>query len=156
GVPCWIDTWQPDADAAVAFYTDLFGWEAEDTMPEEVEGKHYMCRLGGHDVAAVASRPQASPDVVRGRSTDARARDGAPRDMGEERPDSSWTTYVWVDDVDDTAAKAKEAGGSVVMEPFDALDGGRIGVLADPAGAVLGIWQPGEHEGAELVNEPSA
>src|SRR5262249_40056468 len=64
--------------------------------------------------------------------------------------------YVWVDDVDDTAAKAKEAGGSVVMEPFDALDGGRIGVLADPAGAVLGIWQPGEHEGAELVNEPSA
>jgi uncharacterized protein len=29
GVPCWIDTWQPDADAAVAFYTQLFGWETE-------------------------------------------------------------------------------------------------------------------------------
>jgi len=33
GVPCWVDTWQPDADAAVAFYTQLFGWEAEETTP---------------------------------------------------------------------------------------------------------------------------
>ena len=29
GVPCWIDTWQSDAEAAVGFYTELFGWESE-------------------------------------------------------------------------------------------------------------------------------
>ena len=47
-------------------------------------------------------------------------------------------------------------GGSVVMEPFDMLDGGRGAILADPAGAVFGVWQPGRHRGAQLVNEPGA
>jgi uncharacterized protein len=132
GVPCWVDTWQPDADAAMSFYTRLFGWEAEDTMPDGVEGTHYMCRLRGRDVAAIASRPQDAPAVT------------------------AWTTYVWVDDVDATVGKVKQADGTVVIEPFDALDGGRIAVIADPAGAVLGVWQPGAHRGAQLVNEPGA
>ena len=132
GVPCWVDTWQPDADAAMSFYTQIFGWEAEDTMPEGVEGTHYMCRLRGQDVAAIASRPDGAPEVT------------------------AWTTYVWVDDVDVTVAKATGAGGSVLVEPFDALDEGRIAVIADPAGAAIGAWQPGAHKGAQLVNEPGA
>ena len=70
GVPCWVDTWQPDADAAMSFYTQLFGWEAEDTMPDGVEGTHYMCRLRGRDVAAIASRPDGAPPTSRpGRPT---------------------------------------------------------------------------------------
>jgi predicted enzyme related to lactoylglutathione lyase len=116
----------------MSFYTELFGWEAEDTMPADVEGIHYMCRLRGLDVAAVASRPEEAP------------------------PATVWNTYVWVDDVDGTIAKVRQAAGSVVKEPFDALDGGRIAVIADPAGAAIGIWQPGAHMGAQLVNEPSA
>ena|SRR5436190_358123 len=132
GVPCWIDTWQPDADAAVAFYTELFGWEAEDTMPADRSGKHFMCRLHGRDVAAVASRPEVAPPVT------------------------AWTTYVWVESAEETVAKVVEAGGSVLVEPFDSLDGGRIGIVADPAGAAIGIWQPGSHTGAQVVNEPSA
>jgi uncharacterized protein len=133
GVPCWIDTWQPDADAAVAFYTELFGWDAEDTMPPNTPGNHYTCRLRGRDVAAIASRPDKAPPT-----------------------DPAWGTYVWVGSIDDATAKVKDAGGSVVMEPFDALDGGRIAIVADPAGAVLGVWQPGAHKGAQLVNEPGA
>jgi len=39
GVPCWIDTSQPDPEAAVGFYTDLFGWEFEDVMPPDSPGK---------------------------------------------------------------------------------------------------------------------
>jgi predicted enzyme related to lactoylglutathione lyase len=132
GVPCWIDTWQPDADAAVAFYNELFGWEAEDTMPPGVSGRHYMCRLRGRDVAAVASRPEEAPPVT------------------------AWNTYVWVDDADRAAEQAVEGGGAVLKEPFDALDGGRIAIIADPAGAALGIWQPGRHRGAQLINEPGA
>jgi uncharacterized protein len=132
GVPCWVDTWQPDADVAVSFYTQLFGWEADDTMPAGVNGKHYMCRLRGRDVAAVASRPQEAPPVT------------------------AWNTYVWVEDAERTAEQATASGGSVLKEPFDALDGGRIAILADPAGAALGIWQPGAHKGAQLVNEPGA
>jgi uncharacterized protein len=133
GVPCWVDTWQPDAEAAVSFYTQLFGWDAEDTMPPEVAGRHFMCRLRGRDVAAIASRPAKAPAT-------------AP----------AWGTYVWVDSAEEAAAKVIDAGGSTVMEPFDSLDGGRIAVVADPAGAVFGVWQPGAHKGAQLVNEPGA
>jgi len=132
GVPCWVDTWQPDADAAVAFYTELFGWEAEDTMPPGVAGKHYMCRLRGRDVAAVASRPEGAPPVT------------------------AWTTYIWVEDADQTVAKVTGAGGSVLKEPFESLDGGRIAIVADPSGSAFGVWQPGTHKGAQLVNEPGA
>jgi uncharacterized protein len=133
GVPCWVDTWQPDAEAAVAFYTELFGWEAEDTMPPDIPGHHFMCRLRGRDVAAIASRPDKAPPT-----------------------EPAWGTYVWAESAEDTAARVKDAAGSVVMEPFDALDGGRIAVVADPAGAVLGVWQPGVHKGAQVVNEPGA
>jgi uncharacterized protein len=116
----------------VAFYTDLFGWEAENTMPPDVTGKHFMCRLRGRDVAAVASRPEAAPAVT------------------------AWGTYVWVENAGETAAKAADAGGDVVMQPFESLDGGRIAVIGDPAGASIGVWQPGTHKGARLVNEPGA
>jgi uncharacterized protein len=92
GVPCWVDTWQPDAEAAVSFYTELFGWEAEDTMPSGTPGKHYMCRLRGRDVAAIATRPAKAPPT-------------AP----------AWGTYVWVENAENTAAKVVKAGGSVVM-----------------------------------------
>ena len=68
----------------------------------------------------------------------------------------AWTSYVWVDDADAAAARAGAAGGTLVAEPFDSLDGGRMAIVADPAGAVLGFWQPGEHRGAQVVNEPGA
>jgi predicted enzyme related to lactoylglutathione lyase len=132
GVPCWVDLWQPDAEAAVAFYSRLFGWDSEDTMPADVPGRHFMCRVRGRDVAAIASRP-----------------DGAPTP-------SAWNTYVWVDDVGAAASTAGATGGTVVMEPFESLDGGRIAVIADPVGATIGVWQPGAHRGAQLVNEPGA
>src|SRR5258705_11595926 len=64
GVPCWIDTSQPDPDAAVAFYGGLFGWEFEDVMPPGSEGKYFMARLRGGDVAAVGSVPAAAPPMA--------------------------------------------------------------------------------------------
>ncbi len=94
--------------------------------------------------------PEYSMAALRGRDV---AGFGSPAPDGMP---SQWTTYVWVDDADETARKAVDAGGSVLVEPFDSLDGGRIAIIADPAGAALGVWKPGEHKGAQLVNEPSA
>jgi uncharacterized protein len=133
GVPCWVDTGQPEPEAAVGFYTELFGWEAEDAMPPDSEGRYFVCRLRGRDVAAVGSQPSES----------------AP-------PVPVWNTYVWVDSADDAAAKVTGAGGSVVMEPFDILDAGRMAVVSDPSGAVFCLWQANEHRGARVVNEPGA
>jgi predicted enzyme related to lactoylglutathione lyase len=68
----------------------------------------------------------------------------------------AWTTYIWVDDADAAAERAVAAGGSLAAEPSDSLDGGRMALVADPAGAVFGAWQLGEHRGARVVNEPGA
>jgi uncharacterized protein len=67
-----------------------------------------------------------------------------------------WGTYVWVDDVDDALGKVTDAGGNVPVEPFEALDGGRMAVVSDPTGGVIAVWKVGENHGAQLVNEPSA
>lgn len=85
GVPCWVDTWQPDAEAAFRFYTRLFGWDPEDTMPADVPGQHFMCRLRGRDVAAIASRPQAARRAP-GRAT--RQRAGGMVDERSQHPRS--------------------------------------------------------------------
>jgi predicted enzyme related to lactoylglutathione lyase len=133
GVPCWVQAVHPDPDAAVAFYTQLFGWEAENLMPADHPGDHFVCRLRGRDVAAIVSQH------------------GAPAP-----PSAVWTTHVWVENADDAAGKVRDAGGSVVAEPFDSPGGGRQAVVSDPSGAVLCVWEPGERRGAQLVNEPGA
>jgi predicted enzyme related to lactoylglutathione lyase len=129
GVPCWIDTSQPDPEAALDFYSGLFGWEFEDVMPDGSEAKYFMARLRGRDVAAVGSIPETLPPVA------------------------AWNSYVWVESADDTAAKARDAGGNVVMEPFDVGDSGRMAAIADPEGAVVIAWEAKQHKGAQLVNE---
>jgi predicted enzyme related to lactoylglutathione lyase len=132
GVPCWIDTSQPDPDAAAAFYGALFGWELEDTMPPGSPGKYFIGRIRGGDVAAVGSIPEGAPQIA------------------------LWNTYVWVDSADEAAAKARDAGGQVLMDPFDILDSGRMAVVADPEGAALCVWQANAHKGAQIVNEPGS
>ena len=96
GVPCWIDTSQPDPQAATTFYSGLFGWEFEDVMPPDAPGPYFIGRVRGLDVAAVGSQPEGAPPVA------------------------VWNTYVWVDDADATTAKVRDAGGQVLTEPFEA------------------------------------
>jgi predicted enzyme related to lactoylglutathione lyase len=67
-----------------------------------------------------------------------------------------WLSYINVDSVDDTVAKVSANGGQVFMPPMDVLDVGRMAVVADSLGAVLGLWQPKTHMGAQLANEPGA
>jgi predicted enzyme related to lactoylglutathione lyase len=132
GVPCWVDTSQPDPEAAADFYRGLFGWEFEDVMPPGSEGKYFIARLRGGDVAAVGSTPEAVP------------------------PMAMWNTYVRVESADETASNVRDAGGGVLMEPFDVMDAGRMAVLTDPEGAAFNVWQAKELEGARVVNEPGS
>ena len=129
GVPCWIDTSQPDPEAATAFYGGLFGWEFEQVMPPGSPGSYHVARLRGGDVAAIGSQPEGAAQ------------------------EPSWDTYVWVQDADATAAKVRAAGGTVVQEPYDVGPFGRTAVFADPAGATFCVWQAGSHRGAQVVNE---
>ena len=129
GVPCWIDTTQPDPEAAARFYEGLFGWEFENVMPPGSDVKYLIGRIRGGDVAAVSSRPEGAP------------------------PGAVWNTYVWVNSADETAAKVREAGGRVLSEPFEVMDSGRMAVFTDPEGAVFAVWQAKQHKGSRIVNE---
>jgi uncharacterized protein len=133
GVPCWVASVHADPAAVVSFYTELFGWDAEDEMPPDSPERYFACTLRGRRVAAIGSEPGGGP----------------PRA-------AAWGTNVWVESADDSAAKAADAGGRVIVEPFDLLDAARTAVLADPAGAIFCLWQPNEHRGAQVVNEPGA
>lgn len=64
-----------------------------------------------------------------------------------------WSTYLNVDNADEAIAKVTEAGGTVVMPAMDVMDSGRMAFVADPTGAVFGLWEAGTHTGAQLVNE---
>ena len=120
----------PELDRSVSFYSDLFGWKAQaDSRPEA--GGYTMFSLRGKHVAAASPPPP-----------------------GQESVPSHWTTYLASDDVDETASRVREAGGTLFLEPFDVFDAGRMTVAQDPTGAVFGVWQAGEHIGAELANEP--
>src|SRR5215211_2179965 len=132
GVPCWVDTSQPDPEAAVAFYSGLFGWEFEDAMPPGSAGKYFIARLRGGDVAAVGSQPEGGP------------------------PMAVWNTYVWVESADEAGSKVLDAGGRIVTDPFDVMDAGRMAVFTDPEGAAFCVWQAKEHKGARIVNEPGS
>jgi len=131
GTPCWIDLATPDQDAAAEFYGDLFGWTVEEDENAE--------ETGGYRVAVL----------------DGQAIGGVMKLMQEGQP-PAWSSYVRVEDVDATVAKAGEAGGSVMVEPMSVLDYGRMAFLVDPTGAAIGLWQPGRNIGAGLVNEPGA
>ena len=129
GVPCWVDTSQPDPEAALPFYSGLFGWEFEDAMPGGAGGSYFIGRIRDGDVAAVGAISDAAPQMA------------------------LWNTYIWVESADETAAKARDAGGAVVSEPFDVQDAGRMAVLTDPEGAAFCVWQAKENKGAKVVNE---
>jgi predicted enzyme related to lactoylglutathione lyase len=131
GTPSWVDLATPDPADAKRFYGELFGWEAEDAGPPEETGGYAMFRLRGKRVAGVAPL------------------------MDENQP-PVWSTYVSTDDADAAVARAREAGAQAIVEPMDVMDAGRMAFLMHPAGGAVGVWQPGRHTGAELVNEPGA
>jgi hypothetical protein len=128
GTPAWVDLGTRDVGAAARFYGDLFGWDAED-LGEEA-GHYTMMKLRGKNVAAVGPLMNAMQPVA-------------------------WSTYLATADVDETARKVKDAGGTVISEPFDVFDAGRMAVFIDPTGAAILAWQAGQHTGAELANEPN-
>lgn len=127
GTPCWVDLAVDDTEKARTFYGSLFGWDMPAGTPET--GGYMNCSLDGHTVAGVGAKMQ--PDQP-----------------------SVWTTYLAVEDAEASAAKITAEGGSVLAEPMDVMDLGRLAIAVDPAGAVFGLWQAGTHSGAELVNEP--
>ena len=126
---CWVDLGSPDLEASARFYGDLLRWEREELGPAE--------ETRGYSNFVFKSNAVAGLGPI----------------MGAGQP-PAWHAYVGVDDADRTAAAVADAGGRVVMEPFDLPGGvGRMAVCHDPEGAFFMLWQPRAFRGAQLVNE---
>ncbi|MDQ0994109.1 VOC family protein [Streptomyces sp. V3I7] len=129
GAPNWIDVGAPDLEGAVAFYGGLFGWEFRSAGPDA--GGYGFFQRDGRVVA------------------------GGVETAAEQAP-PAWTVYFQSEDAQATAEAAEQTHGSVLVQPTDVMDKGRMAVLADPAGAVFGIWQPGRRKGVDLAGRPGS
>jgi predicted enzyme related to lactoylglutathione lyase len=130
GTFSWSDLQTDDLDRAKTFYGELLGWSFGD-IPIGDGAVYSMAKVEDHNVAGLGERQ-------------------------DESMPPHWNCYVTVEDADASAARAAELGATLLAEPFDVFDAGRMAVFADPHGAVLAIWQPKETIGAGLVNVPGA
>jgi predicted enzyme related to lactoylglutathione lyase len=129
GNPCWADIMTSDTAATRAFYTELLGWEAEE--PDEEFGGYFNFTKDGARIA------------------------GAMANQGGGMPDL-WSIYLAVADATATCEAVVKAGGAVMVEPMAVGTLGTMAVVAEPTGAVIGMWQPGDHKGFGYVAEPGA
>jgi predicted enzyme related to lactoylglutathione lyase len=112
--PAWIDLAAKDAAAERQFYARLFDWDIE-VNPDPQYGGYAIARIDGDDVAGIG--PAMSP--------------GQP---------TAWSLYIGSDDLDGLSKRIVDAGGTVVMAPFDVGDQGRMAAYQDPAGAYISAW----------------
>jgi hypothetical protein len=107
GAFSWNELTTTDPKAALEFYTKLFGWTTE-VMNMGME--YTVVKAGGQPIGGVMALP----------------REGCP---------VTWTTYVTVDNIDETVKLAESLGGRIIVPPMDIPEVGRLAIFADPQGA---------------------
>jgi hypothetical protein len=128
----WCDLATHDVAAAAAFYQGLFGWQAK-SVEHEGHVVYHMFTLDGANVAGLV--------------------DNRGWGSGGDGPPPMWVSYIIVDDVDALAPRVEELGGTVLRPPMNVMESGRMAFIQDPTGAMVGVWEPGEHLGADVFNE---
>lgn len=134
GTFCWFELHTTDDAKAQKFYSSLLGW-GERQVPVGNDMVYRIEQLQEKDVAAIT---RMMPEMMQR---------GAP---------SNWMTYVSVENLDASAAKAKSLGATIAMEPMDVMDQGRMAVLADPQGAMISLWQGKATPGVGILGEVGA
>lgn len=116
GKICWNELCTPDREGSIEFYTKLMGWTTEDMdLPN---GMVYTMFKQGETMIGGCVQP-------------------------EEQAPPMWMSYILVEDLDASTAKAKELGATIVVERVD-LPMGSFVVFADPLGAVMSFWESRE------------
>lgn len=115
GAISWFELMTSDLDAAVAFYTELFGWTT-DTMIMENGDPYITIKVADIPVGGMSKLPSQPENIP-----------------------PNWGFYVTVDDVDASAQQAQELGGKLVLPPMDVPEVGRFCVIQDPQGAYISL-----------------
>jgi predicted enzyme related to lactoylglutathione lyase len=118
GAPTWFETLTTDADRAVKFYTELFGWKSRAEQP--APGMTYtVLSLGEVEVAGAM---RFMPDK-----------------MGNIPP--HWATYFAVKNADETVRLAKELGAELCVGPHDIPKVGPFALMKSPQGVPFHVLQ---------------
>ncbi len=134
GTPCWTDLSTTDQDGAKEFYSKIFGWEYQD-IPMGDDQVYSMAQVDGSDAGAIFTQVAQEAET------------GVP---------PHWKVYLAVDDIDSTASKVSDLGGTVIVDEFDEDESGRMIMAQDPTGAMVQFWQAKENIGAEVRDEHGA
>lgn len=126
---CWLELGTSDSAAAKDFYGKLFGWSYDD-HPMGPAGVYTMLKVKGKDIGGLYELNS---------------------EMTAQGIPPHWLSYVAVKSADETAAKAKAAGATIMKEPFDVPGAGRMAVIQDPTGAVFAIWEAKGHTGVGIA-----
>ncbi|NTV31543.1 VOC family protein [candidate division WWE3 bacterium] len=131
GTFSWVDFYSTDIHSSKQFVTKLLGWTYQDMPTEPGKPDYTMFFLSGLPIAG-----------------------GSPT-FNQQMP-SFWSSYITVDNVDEMAQRAVENEGTVLMNPMDVMEYGRMATIQDPTGAAVSLWQPKQHIGAGIVNTVGA
>lgn len=120
---CWTEIASSDADKCKSFYSNVFGWNFQDSKVI-TDGFAYHEFYNGGD------QPMGGLYTI-------------SREMcGEgELPPPHFLSYVAVDDVDESARLAVELGGSLIKPPDDIPNTGRFAIIQDPTGGMLAMFK---------------
>ncbi|WP_309132713.1 VOC family protein [Brevibacterium sp.] len=133
GQPVWIDYVCHDLETTKNFYTQVFGWDIVDQGPDY--GHYHQIMKGQHPVGGFMQ---------------AMNMDGSPNPSIP----ASWTTYLHADDIEVTYTEAVKSGAEAITPPMAVGPHGQMAVIADPAGAGVGLWQPGQFSGFDTPLTP--
>lgn len=129
GAPVWMDLVVDDVDAGSEFYCELFGWKTHDTPPE----------FGGYKYFTL----------------DGKAVGGCMKNEAEFGMPNVWSIFLHSTNADETALRAKEHGGEVLMPTMKVADNGSLTIVRDPGGAVISAWQPDTELGFGALYQPN-
>ena len=134
GAPSWVELDTNDETGALAFYSAIFGW-VDDPQPITDTWTYHMQRIDGLEAAAIYQMSE--------------------EEAGQNIP-PHWTTYLTCQDADAVAERTTQLGGSVLFGPMDVFEAGRMAMLQDPQGAAFAVWQPKQHIGCRIKDDPGA
>ena len=114
----WNELMSPDVEKAKAFFAETLGW-SYDSMPMGEGSTYWIAKMGDKPVGGIMSLADLPP--------------GAP---------AAWFPYIEVDDVDRRVEALARNGGALARPLFDVPGVGRIAIVQDATGAMVGWMTP--------------
>jgi uncharacterized protein len=125
----WLDLHTSDREAAKKFYGTLFDW-SYDEVPIKGGPDYSIALVRGSRVAGISPTRDANPPMP-----------------------SQWISYVSVENVDEVAKTAESMGARLLQQPLDVTQLGRVAVVEDLSGGVVGVWQTTTSQEPALFNQ---